>query len=414
MKRRIFLITLLLVLSGGAVHGGEKPEGKSPAEELPYKNLSVFMESLMLLRAKYVDQEKISYENLLRAALRGMMQELDPFSAYEEPEAFKNTVEDSMGKFPGIGIVITSREDALEIVSVMEDGPAAKSGLRSGDMILEINGKNTRMMFLDECVKMMKGPVGTKVKLKIYRRSDDSTKDVEIERAVIAVSSVKAIGCAANRIGYLRITQFTATTASDLDKALITLKQDKLDGLIIDLRNNPGGLLTAAIETVSRFIEKGKLVVSIEGRAEKTVTHNAVGCPKDLDLPLVVLINENSASAAEIFSACMQDYKRAILVGARSFGKGSVQVIIPLSDGGALRMTTAKYYTPGRKEIHGRGVDPDIAVNTSPAGTASISRHLSMRGDKVPLVQDGKYRDVQLERAIEILKGVAIFRQAEK
>ena len=187
MKRRIFLITLLLVLSGGAVHGGENPEGKSPAEELPYKNLSVFMESLMLLRAKYVDQEKISYENLLRAALRGMMQELDPFSAYEEPEAFKNTVEDSMGKFPGIGIVITSREDALEIVSVMEDGPAAKSGLRSGDMILEINGKNTRMMFLDECVKMMKGPVGTKVKLKIYRRSDDSTKDVEIERAVIAV-----------------------------------------------------------------------------------------------------------------------------------------------------------------------------------------------------------------------------------
>ena len=415
MKHQFLLfLSCMILLSAGVVSGGEKSAGKDPGEELPYKNLSVFMESLMLLRAKYVDTEKISYENLLRAAMRGMLQELDPFSTYEEPEDFKNTVEDSMGKFPGIGVVVTSRDDALEIVSVMEDGPAAKSGLRSGDIILEIDGKNTRMMFLDECVKRMKGPVGTKVKLKLYRRSDDSTKDVEIERAVIALPSVKGVGKAADRIGYLRITQFTATTASDLDKALAKLKKENPDGLIIDLRNNPGGLLTAAIETVSRFIEKGKLVVSIEGRAEKTVRHNAVDCTKDLELPIVVLINENSASAAEIFSACMQDYKRAILVGARSFGKGSVQVIIPLSDGGALRITTAKYYTPGRKEIHGRGVDPDIAVNTSPAGTTAIARHLSMRGEKVPLIRDGKYRDVQLERAIEILKGVTIFRQAEK
>ena len=167
--------------------------------------------------------------------------------------------------------MVTSRDDALEIVTVMEDGPAAKTGLRSGDIILEIDGKNTRMMFLDECVKRMKGPVGTKVRLKLYRRSDDSTKDVEIERAVIALPSVKGVGKAADRIGYLRITQFTATTASDLDKALAKLKKENPDGLIIDLRNNPGGLLTAAIETVSRFIEKGKLVVSIEGRAEKTV-----------------------------------------------------------------------------------------------------------------------------------------------
>lgn len=414
MKKILSAFLCCILLTAFAAEKQDASPVKKANEELPYKNLSVFMESLMLLRAKYVDTGKISYENLLRAAMRGMMQELDPFSAYEEPEHFKNTVEDSMGKFPGIGVVITSRNDALEIVSVMEDAPAAKSGLQSGDIILEINGKNTRMMSLNDCVKMMKGPVGTKAKLKIYRRSNDSTKDVEVERAVIAVSSVKGVGHVADKIGYLRITQFTATTASDLDKALKKLKKEKLDGLIIDLRNNPGGLLTAAIETISRFIEKNKLVVSIEGRAEKTVRHNAVACEKDLELPVVVLINENSASASEIFSACLQDYKRAILVGARSFGKGSVQVIIPLSDGGALRITTAKYYTPGRKEIHGIGVNPDIAVNTSPAGTMSIAQHLSMRGDKIPLIRQGKYRDVQLERAIEILKGVNIFRQAEK
>ena len=430
-----FLFLTLLLLTGTTSRGAENPVRKdsgttSPAplssesatsrerskkdEDLPYKNLSVFMESLMILRSKYVDEEKITYENLLRAAMRGMLQELDPFSTYEEPEAFQNTVEDSMGKFPGIGVVITERDDALEIISVMEESPAAKAGLRSGDLILEIDGKHTRMMYLDECVKRMKGAVGTKVKLKVYRRSSDATKDVEIERAVIAVPSVKGAGLVSGRIGYLRITQFTATTASDLDHALSMLKKSPLHGLIIDLRNNPGGLLTAAIETVSRFIEKGRPVVSIEGRAEKKVSHNAVGCPKDLELPIAILINENSASAAAIFAACMQDYKRAILVGTRSFGKGSVQVIIPLSDGGALRITTAKYYTPGRREIHERGVDPDIAVHTSPAGTAAIARHFSERGDQVPLVRDGKYRDVQLERAIEILKGVHIFRQAEK
>lgn len=390
-----------------------KPEEK-PKDELPYKNLSIFMEAVQLLREKYVDSGKASYENLLRAAMRGMMQELDPFSTYEEPERFKSTVQDTRGKFPGIGVVVTSKNNAVEIVSVMEDAPAMKAGLHPGDVIMEIDGKDARMLSLAECVKLMKGPPGTVLKLKVYRPEGDQTKEFSVTRAEIALTSVKAAGLISDKIGYLRITQFSATTANDVEKALKKLKKEGVEGLIIDLRNNPGGLLNSAVETISRFIPKDKLVVSVEGRAEETIKHNSIESWKDREIPVVVLVNENSASAAEILAACMQDYKRAILVGSKTFGKGSVQVIIPLSDGGALRITTAKYYTPSRRLIHGNGVKPDIAVNTTPAQSAAVAHHLAMRGDQLPQLRAGKYRDAQLERAIEILKGVNIFRKAEK
>ena len=416
MMKKIWILILAFAVFGPlaaapAETEKEKPEKKT---DLPYKNLSIFMESLELLREKYVDPGKISYENLLRAAMRGMLQELDPFSTYEEPDRFRSTVEDTRGKFPGIGVVVTSKNNALEIVSVMEGSPAMKAGLQAGDIVMEIDGKDARPLSLTECVRRMKGPPDTLLKLKIYRPEGDQTREITVTRAEIAVSSVKAPSLIADRIAYLRISQFSATTAADVEKALKKLKKDGAEGLIIDLRNNPGGLLNSAVETISRFIPADKLVVSVEGRAEKTVRHNSVDCWKDPDLPLAVLVNENSASAAEILAACLQDYKRAVLVGSRTFGKGSVQVIIPLSDGGALRITTAKYYTPSRRLIHGNGVRPDIEVNTSPAQSAAIARHLVTRGEQPPLLQSGKYRDPQLARAIEILKGINIFRKAEK
>lgn len=397
-----------------SVSAAEKPAEKPKKAELPYKSLSVFMEAIQLLREKYVDSGRTSYENLLRAAMRGMTQELDPFSNYEEPERFKSTMEDTRGKFPGIGIVLSAKNNAFEIVSVMEDAPAMKAGLRPGDALLEVDGKDTRMLSLSDCVKRIKGAPGTSLKLKIYRPEGDLTKEFTVTRAEIALTSVKAVGMISDKIGYLRITQFSASTAADMEKAVRALRKEGAEGLIIDVRNNPGGLLNSAVETLSRFLPEDKLVVSVEGRAEETVRHNTVNCWKDREIPVVILVNENSASAAEILAACMQDYKRAILVGAKTFGKGSVQVLVPLSDGGALRITTAKYYTPSRRLIHGNGVSPDIAVNTTPAQSAAIARHLAIRGDKLPELRSGKYRDAQLERAIEILKGINIFRKAEK
>lgn len=406
----LFLAFSILLSASAA----EKPAEKAKKAELPYKSLSVFMEAIQLLREKYVDSGKTSYENLLRAAMRGMTQELDPFSNYEEPERFKSTMEDTRGKFPGIGIVLSAKNNAFEIVSVMEDAPAMKAGLRPGDALLEVDGKDTRMLSLSDCVKLIKGAPGTSLKLKIYRPEGDLTKEFTVTRAEIALTSVKAAGMISDKIGYLRITQFSASTAADMEKAIRALREKGAESLIIDVRNNPGGLLTSAVETLSRFLPADKLVVSVEGRAEETVRHNTVSCWKDREIPIVILVNENSASAAEILAACMQDYKRAILVGSKTFGKGSVQVLIPLSDGGALRITTAKYYTPSRRLIHGNGVSPDIAVNTTPAQSAAIARHLAIRGDKLPELRSGKYRDAQLERAIEILKGINIFRKAEK
>lgn len=406
----LFLVFGLLF----SVSAAEKTAEKTKKTELPYKSLSVFMEAIQLLREKYVDSGKTSYENLLRAAMRGMTQELDPFSNYEEPERFKTTIEDTRGKFPGIGIVLSAKNNAFEIVSVMEDAPAMKAGLRPGDVLLEVDGKDIRLLSLSECVKRIKGAPGTALKLKIYRPEGDLTKEFTITRAEIALTSVKAVGMIADKTGYLRITQFSASTAADVEKAVGKLRKDGAESLIIDVRNNPGGLLNSAVETLSRFLPEDKLAVSVEGRAEETIRHNTVSCWKDRDIPVVILVNENSASAAEILAACMQDYKRAILVGSKTFGKGSVQVLIPLSDGGALRITTAKYYTPSRRLIHGNGISPDITVNTTPAQSAAVARHLAVRGDKLPELRSGKYRDAQLERAIEILKGINIFRKAEK
>lgn len=407
MKKSI----LILICCGILLPAFAAPKKEIP-KELPYSNLSVFMESLMFLREQYVDTGKISFENLLRAAMRGMMHELDPFSNYETPDQFKNTQEDTRGNFHGVGMTVSSRNGLLTIVSVIGGAPAAKAGLMSGDVLMEINGKPLHGVSLAECVKLLKGPAGSEVRVKIYRKNGDLTKEFKIKRAVINIPSVTEAGMISGRIGYVRITHFTETTVSDLARALERLEKEKMEALIIDVRNNPGGLLESAVGTVSFFIEKDLPVVSVEGRAEKKVRHNAVTCKKYLDLPVAVLINENSASASEIVAACLQDYKRAVLVGSRSFGKGSVQVLLPLSDGGALRVTTAKYYTPARQEIHGKGVAPDIAVNISPMASASVAQYLEERDGKVPRIREGKYYDAQLERAVEILKGINIFRRS--
>jgi carboxyl-terminal processing protease len=296
----------------------------------------------------------------------------------------------------------------------MDDSPSFKAGVKAGDIIMEIDGKSLRRLDLGECVKMLKGPPGSVVSLKIYRRGDDSTKDFKLERAMISVSPVKNSKLLEGDIGYVRITQFSMKTAEELDAALRKLRQNaKLKGLVIDLRGNPGGLLDAAVKVCSRFLAKGELVVSTEGRKQEDKReYRSVACEKTLDLPIAILVNGYSASASEIVSGCLQDHKRAVIVGTRSFGKGLVQTVVPMPDGGAIRLTTAKYYTPKRQMIQGHGIDPDIKVEISRATEAAIAQEMANEG--LPAKPGAKPpKDVQLERATEILKGVSLFREAK-
>jgi len=421
---RASLLTALtaaaLFLCGAAWAQLEEEQGKpiqvkdTPQQgETPYKDVSLFLQVLQLVREHYVDKDKVSYERLLRGAMKGMLQELDPFSIYEEPIRYKGTVEDTSGQFGGIGIVVSLKNDVLEVVAPMEDTPGFKAGIQAGDIILEVDGKSARRMDIQDCVKLLKGKPGTSVTLKIYRRSDDSTKDLTIERAVIAISPVKGARMLEGKIGYVRITQFSNPTASELDIALKKLKEDRMKALIIDLRGNPGGLLSSAVEVCSRFLEKDALVVFTEGRSESDrVEFRSMPCEKTLELPIAILVNGNSASAAEIVSGCLQDRKRAVLVGSRTFGKGSVQTVVPLSDGGAVRLTTAKYYTPSKRVIHGNGIEPDIHVEMSPGAEAALAQQLALLpGEAKPGAKTVK--DVQLERAMEILKGICLFSEAK-
>ncbi len=421
-KTRFAFAVLGLALTLGAEEPA--PQQKTPAPQKaeagaknakkakddPYQELAAFMKVLQIVREKYVDDDRVSYQSLLRGAMRGMMHSLDPFSNYEEPNEFKSTMEDSRGTFPGIGIIVTDRNGLLEVVSVIHGGPADKAGLVPGDAILEVDGTALRGKSMRDAVRMLKGPAGSKVMVRIYRRNGDVKKDFTIERAEIVQHSVLNAGLVDGKIGYFRITNFTATTAADMDAFFRKYAQGKLDGLIIDVRNNPGGLLTSALAVCSRFLERDKLVVSIEGRAEKPQKLYAVDCPKDLETPLVILVNGNSASAAEIFAGCMKDYRRGVVLGSKTFGKGSVQTLLPLPDQGGLRITTAKYYTPSRRVIHGNGIEPDIAAPLSPMAEIEIARTLEVLGEKVP----DPRRDPQLQRAIEIVKGIHIFQSGKK
>ncbi len=386
-------------------------EKTSVPDDAAYKHLSTFMEALLLIRNMYPDTEKVSYEKLFQGAIRGMVHSLDPFSNYENAKAYKMTKEDTKGEFPGVGIVLTKNGSRFMVVSVLRNSPAQKAGLLPGDRLLEANGIKLGTQNLNECVGILKGPAGTKIKMKYYRPSKDLTKEITMERSVIQVSSVKGVGMLDGKIGYLRITNFTASTARDLDRALEKLTKDGMEGLIIDLRNNPGGLLNAGIEVSSRFLKKGKLVVSVEGRSAKTQKYESVDCKQYLELPVILLVNRNTASAAEILAGCLKDYHRGILVGEKTFGKGSVQSMLPLGDSGALRLTTAKYYTPGRLVIHGNGIEPNIRLETSPAETFEVAVHLNKQDDLPPKMSEKQYRDRALIRAAEILKGIQIYRK---
>ncbi len=326
-----------------------------------YKQLELFTKVLTIVKKDYVEDK--TYKDLIYGAINGMLSSLDPHSSFMPPESFKEMQVETKGEFGGLGIVITIKDGILTVVSPIEDTPAYKAGIKAGDKILKINGESTRNMTLMEAVKKLRGKPGTKVTISIFREGFKKLKDITITRAIIKIKSVK-YKMYENKIAYIRITQFQERTTTELKNALRELKKKygEIRGLVLDLRNNPGGLLSQAVGVSDVFLKKG-LIVYTKGRVPnsnyKFYAHND---GIEGNYPMVVIVNAGTASASEIVSGALQDHKRAIIIGTQTFGKGSVQTIIPMKDGSAIRLTTAKYYTPSGRSIQAEGITPDIIV----------------------------------------------------
>ena len=388
----------------------------------PYAQMELITKVMELIRKDYVDGSNVSYKDLTYGALKGMLTSLDPHSQFMEPQVYQDMREDTEGKFGGLGIVISmSKEGFLTVVAPMEDTPGARAGLLPGDRIIKIDGKVTEKMSLQEAVRQLRGDPGTSVTITVFRQKakdpGERLKDHTIERAEIKVESVKDAKLITDGIGYIRITQFNEPTADEFEKALTKLEGEGMDALIIDLRNNPGGLLESARKIASKFVPAGDLIVSTEGRdlTQKIVYRSDRG-KKRMGYPLVILVNGGSASGSEIVAGALQDSKRAVLVGETTFGKGSVQSILQLPDGSAVRLTTAKYYTPSHKVIHEHGVTPDIVVPISEEDEAKL---LVQRARANLPTEEGAEKvepiaDVQLDRAIDVIKGVKLFANQAK
>jgi carboxyl-terminal processing protease len=365
LTRGLTIATSLALVLGGAVGGFVFAPAVGIAQNKTsetYRQLNLFGEVFERVRADYV--EGVSDEQLVEAAINGMLTSLDPHSSYLNTKNFRDMQVQTRGEFGGLGIEVTMENGLVKVVSPIDDTPAFRAGIKPGDMITHLNGEQVQGLTLNEAVEKMRGPVNSDLKLTI-RREGREAFEVAVTRAVIKIESVRS-HMEATDIGYIRITTFNEQTDSGLQKAMAKLKDQapnhKLKGLVLDLRNNPGGLLDQAVAVSDAFLEKGEIVSTRGKRADETQRFNARPGDIAAGLPVVVLINGGSASASEIVAGALQDHHRAVLLGTKSFGKGSVQTIIPLPGHGAMRLTTAKYFTPSGRSIQAKGIEPDIEV----------------------------------------------------
>jgi carboxyl-terminal processing protease len=427
MKRRLFygvlIAGLALNLFAGAQIFFSSLNGED--KEDAYPSIKLFTTVLDRVRKDYVEGDKLSYQDLIYGALKGMLSTLDPHSEFMEPVKYDELKKDTQGEFGGVGIVISIKDNFLTVVAPMEDTPGFKAGILTGDRILKIDGKSTEKFSLQDAVKRLRCEPGTEVTITLMRPSNGRVREYRLTRAQIKVDTVKDITgkrefpLSDNHVGYVRLTQFGEQTTVDLEDALHKLQARGVEALILDLRGNPGGLLDQAVKVCERFLPRGQLVVSTEGRdAHQKSTYYAGGGFKLLNLPLVVLVNYGSASAAEIVAGCLQDATglgacKAIVLGEQTFGKGSVQSILPLQDGSALRLTTAKYYTPSHKVIHERGITPDILVSMTEEEERDVflKRTPGALESLEPKDQDRvrNAHDLQLDRAMDLLKGLSLY-----
>lgn len=434
MKQRAGITIFVVVVCGTLILSSWLARQVSAVGRDAYQNIEAFANVLTMVQKNYVDE--VSTDQLIDGAINGMLSSLDPHSAYLTPDLYKELQVDTRGSFGGLGIEITQRNGVLTVVSPIEDTPAFRAGVKSGDQIIKIDNEFTKDMTLLQAVKLMRGPEGSKIALTIRRENVPDWIDLTLKREVIQIKSVK-YRVLEPHYGYLRITQFQERTEHDAKNALAALEKETggLQGLVLDLRNNPGGLLSQAVKVADLFLDSG-MVVYTEGRldnqAQKFYAHKGTG---NTDYPMVVLVNGGSASASEIVAGALQDHKRALVLGTQSFGKGSVQTILPLPDGdAAIRLTTARYFTPNGRSIQATGITPDIIMEpivqqaSAPADRPdairerNLPRHLENGpdddggnngqpgGEQQSGVPGIDAPDTQVDRALELLKSWNIFK----
>lgn len=441
MKKKRLILTWVIILTvalSGVFIGRLSSIGSMRAEGEGYEYLKVFTEVLSIVKKNYVEEAKT--KDLIYGAIKGMLNSLDPHSGFMPPEVYKDMQLDTKGEFGGIGIQIGLKDGVLTVIAPIEDTPAYNAGIKAGDKIIKINGESTRDMGLQDAVSKMRGLKGTSVAITIIREGWKDTKDFTIVRDVIKVKSVKS-KVIENTIGYVKLSQFQERTAYDLEAALSDLEKQNITSLILDLRNNPGGLLNCAVDVSSQFLPAGKVVVSIKGRSGEKAEYQTEDSKLSeqevkkakmfITIPMIVLVNQGSASASEIVAGALKDWDRAVILGVQTFGKGSVQSVVPLSDGSGLRLTTARYYTPKGISIQSTGITPDIIVKLEQKNGAKeqtvvrekdLERHLKndqleekqkTLEETAPLEVSEK-DDIQLQRAIDLLKTWKVFKELPK
>ncbi len=431
MRSVLFFLIFTLMTAPIAACAQEKANTAEQSAEDTYRQLSLFGDVFERVRAQYV--EEVTDEELVKTAINGMLTALDPHSAYLDEKDFADMRVQTSGEFGGLGIEVTMEDGFVKVVSPIDDTPAAKAGVKAGDYIVALDGETVMGLSLNDAVDKMRGKVGTKIKITIQRQGTAEPIEIDITRDIIRIQSVRH-RIEQDDIGYLRISTFNQNTQTMLETAIADIKKqggDKIKGYVLDLRNNPGGLLDQAISVSDSFLDKGE-IVSTRGRNESD-THRDNATAGDLldGKPMVVLINGGSASASEIVAGALQDHRRALLVGTPSFGKGSVQTVIPLPGHGAMRLTTARYYTPSGRSIQAKGIEPDIAIEQARIEEIDSSMRLresNLRkaldngdGENIKIISKPKNNkgdaeeeekepeDYQLMRVIDLLRGITLY-----